>query len=570
MRKFEPTLEHAIYALALVIAAGFRFIRLGVIPLSNFEADLALQALHITQGLRPVVGPNTAYVHLTAILFWVFSSTTFLARFLPALVGTALVLVPWALRRRIGRIAALVLVFGLAIDPGLVAASRLAGGPMLAIGFGVFAGLAWTKGRSALTGMLVALALLSGASIWFGLLSVALTWALLSAFVKLPAASETDADLSIPAQMPDLRRALAWGIGTVLLVGSLLIFSPQGLSGFVVSLWVFLKGWVTLPTVPLWQPALALPAYELLPLGFGIAGAVRGIIKRDANAIMLGMWALVAVILVIIYSGRQVVDLAWALLPLWTLAAMELSHHFDFAGQNLWEVAGTMTVIVVLLVFGWLNVAALTGLDLASPLTHTRLWLLLAVFFMIILSLLLAGTGWSASVARLGGVWGGVVCLALFTIAMSTGSAGIREPRTAELWEPQPRTGRADILLKVATEISTLNRTDTAQLPVSVLANDSAALHWLFRSWSLTDVAELTPDATPEMIITPPGNVSLSAAYRGEPLVLTETVQWDQANTAQWLEWFVYRQMPVVREDVDLWVRSDLRLEDQAAPSTNP
>ncbi len=153
---------------------------------------------------------------------------------------------------------------------------------------------------------------------------------------------------------------------------------------------------------------------------------------------------------------------------------------------------------------------------------------------------------------------------------MSTGTAGIRQPLTAELWPPEPRTGRVDILLKVANQISELNRGDAAQLPLTILTLDSPALHWVFRDWKVQDVTELAPEATPEMMITPPGNVSLSADYRGEPLVLGEMVDWDHATSSQWLEWFVYRQMPVLREEVDLWVRSDLMLDSQGVPPATP
>ncbi len=82
--------------------------------------------------------------------------------------------------------------------------------------------------------------------------------------------------------------ALAWGLGTLLVVGSLFILSPKGLSAFVMSFVEFLRGWWTLSDVSLWRPLLALPAYEILPLGFGIAGAVRGILKRDTDSIRLG------------------------------------------------------------------------------------------------------------------------------------------------------------------------------------------------------------------------------------------------------------------------------------------
>ena len=133
MIKFQPTLEHAFYALALVFAIGLRFLNLGALPLSDFEANWALQALRVAQGLHPALGTNPAYLHLTAVLFYIFGGTNFLARFWPALAGCALVLAAWFLRGRIGRIPALVLAFGLAIDPGLVAMSHLAGGPMLAV-----------------------------------------------------------------------------------------------------------------------------------------------------------------------------------------------------------------------------------------------------------------------------------------------------------------------------------------------------------------------------------------------------------------------------------------------------
>jgi hypothetical protein len=575
MKKFQPTLEHAFYALALALAVGLRFLHLGALPLSDFEADWALQALRITQGLKPAIGPNPAYVHLTAVLFYIFGATNFLARFWPALVGSALVLLPWFLRNRFGRIPALVLAFGLAIDPGLVAMSHLAGGPMLAIPFLILTGLMWINGRRALAGVFAGLALLSGPSVWFGLLGAILAWVFGSAYgKKVRVQTEDNPDGEQASQGParflpdDLRVALYWGVGTLVVVGSLFILSPKGLSGFALSFWTFLRGWGILSDVPLWRPALALPAYEILPLAFGIAGVVRGILRRDADTIRLGIWALVALVLALIYPGKQTGDLTWALLPLWTLAALELGHHFDFEGRNLWELAGTVTVVIVFLVFGWLNLASITNMDLSTELAHTRLWLLVAVIFLIILSLLLVGTGWSVAVARLGWVWGSLVPLTLFTVAMATGAAGLRQPLTAELWQPEPRTGRVDILLKVANQISDLNRGDASQLPLTILSIDSPALHWLFHDWKVQDVNELAPDATPELLITPPGNVSLSVDYRGETLVLREVADWDHATSAKWLSWFVYRQMPVLRDNVILWVRSDLMLDSQGTPTT--
>ena len=227
MKNIRPTLEHAIYALALVLGFSFRFLHLGRLPLSDFEADWALQALHLTQGLKPAIGPNPAYVHLTSILFFVFGATNFLSRLWPALSGTALVLAPGLLRGRIGRIPALVLAFGLALDPGLVAMSHLAGGPMLAISCLVFTGLMWINGHRSMAGFFAGLALLSGPSIWFGVLGVFLAWSIARIFNKQTPKGVEARAAEDPVQIPpsrklwgDLRETFIWGLGTLLVLGT--------------------------------------------------------------------------------------------------------------------------------------------------------------------------------------------------------------------------------------------------------------------------------------------------------------------------------------------------------------
>ena len=599
MKKFEPTLEHAFYFLAVVLAVGLRFLHLGALPLSDFEANWALQAMRVTQGMHPVIGPNPAYVHLTAILFYIFSGTNFLARFWPALAGSALIPATWLLRSRIGRIPAIVLAFGLAIDPGLVGISRLAGGPMLAISCLVLAGLFWMDDHQSLCGLFVGLALLSGPSVWFGLLGLVLAWAFITVFgIKPPSQAREDSGVKKPEENPEdgadekvggevtstpevsnparqtrkfsiskNRSMLAWGLGTLLVVGSLLVLSPLGLPALLMSFVDFLRGWWTLSGVPLWKLLLALPAYEILPLGFGIAGIVRGFLKRDADSIRLGTWAMVALVLAVVYPGKQTSDLAWALLPLWTLAAIELGHHFDFAGHNFWELGGVMVLVDSLLVFGWLNLASVTTLPLGTQEANMRLSLMFAVVLLISLSLVLVRAGWSAATARLGGIWSGMLALTAFTVAMSTGAAGIREPLTMELWQPEPRAGRLDVLLKVANQISDLNSGATGSLPLTILGVNSPALDWLFRDWQVQKVDELAPDATPEMIISSVDKLSLTANYRGEALPLTEAANWAQATPSDWLKWFIYRQMPILRQNVILWVRSDLMLDSQGLPT---
>ncbi|MBA4379993.1 MAG: hypothetical protein C0393_04795, partial [Anaerolinea sp.] len=168
MTNRRISLEHALYALAFSLALTLRFLHLGALPLSDFEADWALQALQVARGAHPAIGPNPAYVLLTSIPFYIFGASDFLARFWPALAGSILVLTPFFFRDRLGRVPALILAFALAFEPGLLALARVAGSLILAVSFLVLAWAMWRDGRYPLAGVLGGLALLSGPALWMG------------------------------------------------------------------------------------------------------------------------------------------------------------------------------------------------------------------------------------------------------------------------------------------------------------------------------------------------------------------------------------------------------------------
>src|SRR5512145_1476175 len=139
--------EGWLYGLAFLIAIALRFIQLGAAPLTDSEATLALQALHLAQGQSPLLAPQAAYILFTSFFFAIIESTNFMARVVPALAGSALVFVPYLFREKLKPRPALILAFLFAIDPGLVALSRLSGGSILAVTFLLFAWGMWTNRR---------------------------------------------------------------------------------------------------------------------------------------------------------------------------------------------------------------------------------------------------------------------------------------------------------------------------------------------------------------------------------------------------------------------------------------
>ena len=85
----NTTLSIGILFAAFAVALALRLIRLGVLPLGDQEASLALQALAVARGETAPFGSFAAYVGLTGFDFYLFSSGNFLARFWFALCGSS-------------------------------------------------------------------------------------------------------------------------------------------------------------------------------------------------------------------------------------------------------------------------------------------------------------------------------------------------------------------------------------------------------------------------------------------------------------------------------------------------
>lgn len=566
MSSQRATLETSLYASAILAAFLFRFINLGLLPLTDLEAGWALQAAHVADGLKPTVGSNPAYVHLTAVLFFVFGPTNFAARFWSALAGTILVLLPMLWRERLGTIPALLLTFFLACDPGMLALSRQAGSAMMAMTAIILTWTLWIKGKRGLAAAIAAVAILSGSGTWYGLTGLVLAWGIRKAICRQEAVKVT----SIITDHRALRISLGMGAIVLVALESLLLFSPKGMTGIFSAAAVFVSGWWSPSGVGISRLLIALPAYALMPLVFGLTGLYHGIRQREPTKISLGSWTMAAFLLAQLYPARQVSDLAWMMLPLWTLAALELGRHADLGRVQKWEIGGVILLMMAILSFSWLNLAGVAGVTMKSNYGQMKLLLTAGGFLLVILILILVAVGWSKDIARIGGLWGLAIMLAVFTLGMATGAGGLRQPHTKELWTPAATIADADLLIKTTENISEWSQGSIESLPVVVMGVDSPALTWLFRDWEFSETMTISPTDSPALVITPASSeLNLAAAYRGEEFIWRQNPTWDLANFTDWMSWFVHRDMPTTNENIVLWVRTDLLIDSQDQP-VNP
>jgi hypothetical protein len=589
--------EGWLYWLAFLIALALRLIQLGASPLNDSEAVLALQSLAIARGESPILSPQPAYILLTSIPFAIIESTNFLARILPAMAGSLFVFAPVFFRDRLKPHAALILAFLFAFDPGLVALSRQAHGTILAVTFLFLAWGMWKQGRLIPAGVSGALALLSGPSIWSGLLILGLTWLFLKRTVSKqtedqspvsgldvpvsPARPSTTPDSPIlyskisthpssvtdrKSSLIDIRPPVLSLLVTLLLGGTLFFIVPNGLSAWLASIPTYFSGWVHATETTPARILLTFFAYE--PLGLLLAGLalVRGVRTKSRRITRLAVWIGVSLLLAVFY--RQPSELAWVILPLLVLAALELSHALDVRRGERMEAGLVALAAVILLVFVWFNIAGIalnpysqpvTSLPLFGEVQNPRTLVLIGSFALIVVFVALVAFGWSARIARIGATWSFAACIGMYSLGAAWGTSGLRNPGGVELWSADPKPLQADLLLASIRDVSEFSLGHALSQPVTLAGIDSPALEWILRDRPVEKVSALDPQLAPPILITQVmDNPGLPSAYRGQDFTWRQRPQWEILQSGDWLKWILFRQLPLENETIILWARDDL------------
>jgi hypothetical protein len=528
----ERKSEGWLYWLAFLIALGFRTIQLGASPLTDSEATLALQALHLAQGKSPLLGPQPGYILLTSILFSVINSTNFMARVVPAMAGSVLVFAPWSFRDRIKPRPAIILAFLFAIDPGLVAFSRQASGTILAVTFLLFAWAMWRHGRLIPAGIFAGFALLSGPSLWAGLLTLGLTWLFFqgthtraapeetpdqpptsnSPITNFPTTNFPTTNFPITnSQLPisQYRPALLALLVTILLGGTLFFLSPNGLSAWLSALPAYLKGWAAPSSMTPARLLVAFAGYEALGIFLAVFSLIRGYRTGSRRITRLALWLGVALLLAIFY--RQMSEFVWAILPLLTLAALELSRAMNIYADERLEVGIVVVALMILLVYIWFDVAKI-GLDPYSQLNSTTLPLfgrtiqissapyiiLLGASLILVLCIAFVAFGWSTRTAWLGTVWVFTIFLGVYTLASAWGASRMRAQNGLEFWLPDQPPVQSRLLLSTVYDVSEFSLGHIQAQPVTIMGIDSPALEWLLHDRDVEVVPALDrPGARP-------------------------------------------------------------------------
>ncbi len=548
------TIETALFSLALVLGAVLRLVSLGHASLTDSEAALALQAYGLARGADVSLAGHPAYLLLTRLLFGFFSATDFLARFWPALAGCALIGAAWLARDLLGRIPAVILAFFLAFDPGLVAVSREAGSQVIALTCLVYLMLfAWR--RSAVgVGVFAGLSLLGGPQLWPGLIGTGVFFWM---------AGDWRVEAAEPRKPFDWRTAAGFGLGTFVLVGSIFMIEPRGLSAAAGSLVDYLSGWGQPSGISIPRMLAVLLAYELFALAFGLLGVLSGIRQGNRLDRALGIWWAAALLLALIYPARVPFDLAWAWLPMLALAARQMPRLWAVEPENRLPAAGQAALTLVLGFFLFYSLLRVPGQVVSgtNAISEPAIRTVIGVVLLFLVTALVAW-GWTTRVALIGLGWGAGVALALVWLAAAFHGMGISRNPQAELIRSSPYVADADLVRLIIGEVEEWRPDPTTPIEVAAIGLEMPSLRWGLRNYPQAVFTNaIDAGRQPEVVLTArQESLALAAAYRGQELTWNQATAWDLVAPSEWLRWLLFRDLPsesIEAQRIVLWVRAD-------------
>ncbi len=539
------------FLLAFLVGLGLRLWGLSEMRFTLAEAQIAQGAWHMAMGDAAGLPGNMSYAGLSALLFHLFEPSFFFARLLPVLFGSSLILIPWFWRNELGHKTALVLAFGLAIDPILLSFSRQIVTPIF-----VLAGLAWAvtalkSKRPVLAGIMLAVGFLGGYSFWVVALvgtAVFLIWRKRASFEF--------ADESYKAKS-FLLPLLTSFIVSLVLVSSAFLLSSEGLGGIGSGLVEFFQLFSIKYEFVAYQPILVAIAYSLLPLFFAIWALAEDLRNHRPlkNLPFLIGWGF-SVLLSVLLGRRDLGLLAFTAVFAWLGAAGNISRIIEQASERREIVLGVTVFQIVILVYSQMVIRRLTLLPVNSQDFRYALFALLAGILLLAISTILVGMGWSRQVGGQALQNSLLIMLIVLTVGMSLRSVRSQQETTSLSLLAGPIVLPNNDIEKVVNEIDREGRVDKSEITCD-LGRLEQQFAWFFREQVDWKSAQNVLQAD-LMLSESETEFSAADTYRGRNVVLFRKIDSSVVKPVDFLKTLLGEPLPLVSQNGVLWVRLNL------------
>jgi uncharacterized protein (TIGR03663 family) len=609
------TMERAAYVAIGLLAAALRFFQLGLQPLTEGEAVQALAAYRFSQGTSLVAPAGTLPALFTGnvVGFTLMGTNDYTARWLPALAGLTLALLPYGLRQRLGRGGALAASLLLAISPSAVYFSRTLDAAIVvaACGLALVVGLisyvdTRRPGYLYLAAGALGLGLSAGPGIYSLLVIIALfvlglylverIWSRQSGWsAVLGAWQETRGEKSLLLKSGGV---LAAAFGLVAMTFAL---HPAGVghAADLIGAW-FASFLPEAEGQPALYPVLLLLRYELLILVLGLVELLRWVIKGGADAsdetpdeaagstfphtAFLAVWALLALLIVVAAGHRPGGNILLVTVPLALLGGqgVERTCRWISRRQRWRDVALIATVAVGLGIFVYLqlafyssasqsNTVSVAGVTLHASVTYL---ILVAVGLVLVVALGAAAWYWRGRSLVLAGGWlAMVIMLGLIDIKLMAHLSFSPEADARDLMIPQATAPDVRMLVQELEKLSMDRVGDAHTLAFAVDGATGPVVAWYLRPFEHQRVVgTLTAPPEEQVAVTlAQQDLPIGETYRGQGFPL-------RAHWGPWglrgeslMRWLLFNEgsQPVVDQEVVVWVQGGATAGDDGGGSND-
>ncbi|MGD2058011.1 MAG: glycosyltransferase family 39 protein [Anaerolineales bacterium] len=561
--------------LVLILTMMPRVLNLSARAIGNDEAINALNATELTPhpasrwpGENISLSTSPLYEWITGLVFQLTGSGEAQARFVPAIAGIILALLPIFFIGEISRVELLLSSAILALSPVAINLSRTAGGYTLSALFLTASFLVafvplrseGSTNRWILSSIFLGAGIASGTAFYLGLCSLGLAYLLVS--WRFPAVAGS-------ANIQNSLRGIVRYIWLAPLVGVLLATGVGGyrfgLAGMGESIVLWLRGWVPFGQLSALGFILAGFAYEPFILIMGGIGTFHAWRTGEVTGKVFSIWALSSLLIALIYPGRSAQDWIWVVIPLSYLAAKAVKTLIDRLSQReSWiHVASLVAVALILIsaalvtLLGYVNgylQQMLIGDDALIGLALLAMLLLLSSVFV------LFGLGWSWDIVQDGGGIVVVILTMLLSISAAWNLAKDQGLGFRTLWVASSPTENGKYFQATLENASlALTGIETAA-PVQVQGDVDPSIIWRLRQYPAYKPT-LDEDArTPPIIIVPEGADlgSMGAEYFGQGFALNTERAWFGLVPPDLLRWSLTHSAPSASTGWVVFIRGDI------------
>lgn len=547
------------YFTIFLIAIVFRFSNLGLIPLSDVEARLALDSYSLNNVSINVNSPQVFLTNITAIIFYIFGENNFLVRIIPAITGCLLVISPIFFRRFFNKKFLLIISFWMAIDPGFVALSRQINSSLLLIFFGLITVLSILNKKYGFSGIFLGLMLLCGTSFWLAIIPLSLSIMIL----KFSKNSVLDPIVFEIQDIPWKKILIFFG-GTVVLGSTAGFIYPEQFGNILNGFLGYMNGWTGPKFTSFWFLIRILAIYNLPLFFFGFIGLVWLTRNFRDRGYALGTLLFFNLLQLLIYPQRNVEMLIWVMLPLLISASIYLNSHISLYGINKKTIVSVVSFGLVFL--GFMTLISLKIGSSSWQQTGNNSWSILLVLFglvLIVLAILLIGWTISWKTAEKSFLFLLIIYFGVYSISASWSAGGLRASYQNEMWWIDNVPTEEDLVKITIDNFSEWNGGFKNNAQIQVVNLDYPSIRWALRGYKNIEFIDVLPNLeNPQMIISRVDEqIAMVDSYRGQDFSWIVRPDWSFLTNSEWETWFLSRSLPIEKQEsfrIILWVRNDL------------